>query len=384
MTCPHCHRAAKFHEYREKGVTCLMGPIRLQRAYYYCAHCQRGVIPWDETLGFHRHAFSPGAEEVVSLAGCVESFGQARDRLLSRMAGLHCSESTIQRTTEDAGERLGKLLDTQQTLGPDEPWEFFQDTAGDHVGYISLDATGVPQQGEHGGPAEGRMPYVGMLYNPPPADWQGKRPEWQARYVCGLTTLDDLGLVMRRQADQVGFDQVERWIGLSDGGNGLEEFLRKNFPLPKLQLILDFYHASEHVNDFVKLYCPDEEQARQTGQEWCHKLKHEGGAAFVKLLEELPLPSRRKGLREARVALLGYLRNNVHRMDYPTYQKQGWHIGSGPIESACKTVVNRRLCGGGMRWRERGTDAVCHLRALYRSEQSQWSAFWNPVNATAN
>ena len=26
-------------------------------------------------------------------------------------------------------------------------------------------------------------------------------------------------------------------------------------------------------------------------------------------------------------------------MDYPTYQAKGWAIGSGPIESACKTVI---------------------------------------------
>lgn len=358
----------------------LMGEITIPRAYYHCAHCHQGFFPWDGILGLHRRAFTPGAEEVVSLAGCVESFGQARDRLLSRMAGIETSESTIQRTTEDAGQRLGELLDSRQTLEADEPWEFYQDASGDHVGYVSLDATGVPQQGPHAESAEGRMPYVGMLYNPPPADWEGKRPDWQARYVCGLTSLDNLGLVMRAQARQVGFETVDRWIGLTDGGNGLEEFLLKNFPPPKLQLILDFYHVSEHVNDFIKLYCPnDEERARELGQEWCHRLKHEGGQAFLEFLEELPLPSRQKLLREGYAALLRYLRNNVHRMDYPTYQAQGWHIGSGPIESACKTVVNRRLCGGGMRWRERGTDTICHLRALYRSEPSQWTAFWNPV-----
>lgn len=380
MTCPHCQHAAKFVEYRSKSISSLMGQIILSRAYYYCPHCRRGLFPWDEILGLHQHDFTPAAEEVVSLAGCVESFGQAKNRLLSRMAGIESSESTIQRTTEDAGERLGKLLDERQTLGEDRPWEFFQDALGDHVGYVSVDATSVPQQGENGAAAPGRMPYVGMLYNPPPADWEGKRPEWQARYVCGLTSLDNLGLVMRAQADQVGFDNVERWIGLTDGGNGLEEFLRKNFPLPKLQLILDFYHASEHVNDYAKLCCPgDEEAARALGQEWCHRLKHEGGQAFLEFLKDLPLPARGKALREARESLVGYLQNNAHRMDYPAYQAKGWHIGSGPVESACKTVVNRRLCAGGMRWKERGTDTICHLRALYRSEHSQWAAFWNPV-----
>ncbi len=55
---------------------------------------------------------------------------------------------------------------------------------------------------------------------------------------------------------------------------------------------------------------------------------------------------------------------------------QGWQIGSGPIESACKTVVGQRLKLAGMRWREYGTDNVCHLRALFRSDKDQWDAFW--------
>ena len=47
-------------------------------------------------------------------------------------------------------------------------------------------------------------------------------------------------------------------------------------------------------------------------------------------------------------------------------------------ESACKTVVGNRLKGGGLRWGEEGSDAVCHLRALYLSESVCWESFWNP------
>ena len=46
------------------------------------------------------------------------------------------------------------------------------------------------------------------------------------------------------------------------------------------------------------------------------------------------------------------------------------------MESACKTVVGQRLKLAGMRWGEDGAHAVCHLRALYRSEKGQWEAFW--------
>ena len=71
-----------------------------------------------------------------------------------------------------------------------------------------------------------------------------------------------------------------------------------------------------------------------------------------------------------------YFGNNLHRMEYPEYQAEGWQIGSGVVESACKTVVGQRLKGAGMRWGEAGAHALCHVRALYRSEKGQWDAFW--------
>jgi len=42
-----------------------------------------------------------------------------------------------------------------------------------------------------------------------------------------------------------------------------------------------------------------------------------------------------------------------------------------------KTVVGQRLNLAGIRWGADGTDEVCHLRALFESEPSQWAAFWN-------
>ena len=63
-------------------------------------------------------------------------------------------------------------------------------------------------------------------------------------------------------------------------------------------------------------------------------------------------------------------------MEYPEYEANGWYIGSGAVESACKTVVCSRLEGAGMRWSEAGAHAVCHVRALFRSEVGQWESFW--------
>jgi hypothetical protein len=87
-------------------------------------------------------------------------------------------------------------------------------------------------------------------------------------------------------------------------------------------------------------------------------------------------PRQSRALREQRARVEEYFGNNVHRMEYPEYQAQGWQIGSGAVESACKTVVGQRLKGAGMRWGEEGAHALCHVRALYRSETGQWEAFW--------
>jgi len=62
-------------------------------------------------------------------------------------------------------------------------------------------------------------------------------------------------------------------------------------------------------------------------------------------------------------------------MDYPTYQAKGWSIGSGPIESACKTVIGKRMKNGGMRRGEDGADEMGHLRALFASGEQQWDAY---------
>ncbi len=75
-----------------------------------------------------------------------------------------------------------------------------------------------------------------------------------------------------------------------------------------------------------------------------------------------------EGVRKGHDDLPGYPRKNVGRMDYPRYLRDGWRIAGGAVESARETVVNRRLCPGGMRWGEEGPDAVAPLRAWYRSD----------------
>jgi hypothetical protein len=318
---------------------------------------------------------TPAASEVASIAGVQTSFAQSAEVTLRKLCGLRLSESTVERVTESAGERLAELLEEKVTFGEQQPWPWQRDARGKTCAYVGLDATGVRQQGEAGGKAEGRMAYVGMLYNPRSAhDERAVKPH-SVRYLAGFYELDELGLQLRRQAAQVGWDDAQQQIAISDGGNGLENFFRKNFPLA--ECILDFWHAAEHLTELgLALWSDDEALRQQRVREWCHQLKHEGGAAIVSRLTNFDLTHHPPSVRQAHADCLRYFQNHQHRMDYPRYLANGWQIGSGPVESACKTVVANRLKGSGMRWGEVGSDAVCHLRALYLSEPGQWESFW--------
>jgi hypothetical protein len=360
----------------------LLGPVPCLRAYYYCGRCGQGLAPWDRAVGLTSRSFSPATERLVCLAGTLsDGFAEAATKVLPEMAGLKVAETTVQRTTEAAGQRVADHLHAGGTWAFPHSWDWHRDAQGHTCAYVSIDLTGVRQQAKDGGKAEGRMPYVAMIFNPVPElpDDSPYRPpssaRMQARYLSGLYDLDALGLELRKQAGQVGMDKAEVWIGLTDGGNGLEEFVRRNFPRDPV-LILDFWHASEYLTELGQLLYPCDEEARQrVVGDWCRTLKREGGARVLETLEALPA-SRKPAVREKLTATLHYFRQNLHRMDYPTYVANGWSIGSGAVESACKTVVGQRLKLAGMRWREYGTDTLCHLRALFKSEAGQWQAFW--------
>jgi hypothetical protein len=379
VNCPRCRQTAEFHSHRPHRPLTLVGPIRYCRAYYLCRRCGHGLFPFDEAAGLTSRNLTPGLERVATLAGTVaDSFEKGAD-LVAEMAGARLSESTVERTTEDAGERLAQEVQAGRSFGLPVVWPWHKDYRGRRVAYVELDATGVRQQGPDGTAAEGRMAYVGMVCNPSP-EWpwpDEKREPMQARYVAGLYGLAEMAPLLRAPAGQVGMDAADIWVGLSDGGNGLEDRLEENFPRLEV-VILDFYHPAEKLTGLARLLCPkDEAQAEEQARQWCGVLKEEGGAFLAAVLRHWDWPARRPGLAEKVAEVVDYLEKNAHRAEYPEYLAQGWCIGSGAVESACKTVVGQRLKLAGMRWGEDGADAVCHLRALYRSEKGQWDAFWN-------
>jgi hypothetical protein len=264
-------------------------------------------------------------QRLACLAGGVSPSFEKAGELLEEMSGVHLSESTVERTTENIGLRIADLEEQGVTFGPRVQWTWQGDAQGRTVAYVSLDATGTRQQGPGGRHAEGRMAYVGSIFNPAPPKEESqsvpnaKRAALQARYVAGLYALPDMGPLLRQVASRVGMEQAEVWIALTDGGNGLEAFMQQNFNRPDLVLILDFYHAASYLEKLAKALHPQDEQVSHSqAEQWCSLLKAEGGAVMLEVLRQWDWPARKSAaLREQLAAVLSYFGNNVHRMAYP-------------------------------------------------------------------
>ena len=169
-----------------------------------------------------------------------------------------------------------------------------------------------------------------------------------------------------------------RWIGLSDGARDLRPFLEEHTEV----LVLDFFHVSEYINKAAAAAYPDDAGKAGTWvADALHTLKHEenGAAAVIAELENwMDLEDGIKLTRAGRADIersLGYMHANTDRMGYSEALKQGYPIGSGITEAACKTVVKARLCGSGMRWNEERMQQVLCLRAL-RQSTNRWAQFF--------
>ena len=154
-----------------------------------------------------------GARQVISQTGVLSSFGHAADHTLRTMCGLKLSESTVRRTTEGVGQEVDQRLAEGETLGPkEEPWKWQRDASGKSCAYLSLDHTGIRQQGPNGSKADGRMAAVGMIYNVDSPHDNHKAEKHQVRYLSGFYELDDLGRHLRREAHAVGIEQADQQI----------------------------------------------------------------------------------------------------------------------------------------------------------------------------
>jgi len=135
--------------------------------------------------------------------------------------------------------------------------------------------------------------------------------------------------------------------------------------------VLDIFHVLERL--WMVAHCLHPEKSREAEAYVTHHLRMllEGKVGYViGNFKRLINAAKIRGSKRHTVqAVITYYENNREHMRYDEYLAQGYPIGSGVAEGACRHLVKDRLEQTGMRWTVSGAQAMLHTRAIYLNGQ---------------
>ena len=142
-------------------------------------------------------------------------------------------------------------------------------------------------------------------------------------------------------------------------------------------------HAKSHLYESAKLAYGETEDTPPKVERW---VKATQTFLYAGDIQEVIARIRALGIGKASVAeslqtQAGYFQKHAHRMQYQRFVENGYHIGSGVIESACKHVVAERCKQAGMKWSTPGINAILFWRCLLKN--GAWDVFWGKHSKAA-
>lgn len=365
---------------RPRQLQGLVGDYTLRRPYYHCSTCRLGDAPLDARLGLDGSALSPGLGRVVGRLGLAHAFGEAADQVAETL-GVVVPVEAVRRLTEGVGAVAEA---EQQAL-------IARAHRGERVAPLA-EATARPAQllvgvdGIHTPVGDGwqevkvcRVAPLGPDLHTDPASGRTHLKVGPSRYGAGLEAAEACWWRTYVAACQVGLGAgVRTVVVLGDGADWIWTHARRFLGLAGVEVveIVDIYHAYEHLwavgNTVFGVGTP-------AASAWVTPLKDhlcaEGAGPVLAALAALAaLPTLPTAAAEAVRLGSGYFTTHAARMTYPRFVARQFPIGSGAIESTCKTLIAQRVKQAGMRWSAAGLQAVISLRALHHS--GDWTTFW--------
>lgn len=373
--CPACGGLLRLvDQARARHLQGLTGDAPLVRPTYVCtrADCGRGHAPLDAELGLGAETLMPRLARVVCRAGLTEAFDAAAAQV-QEDHGVVVGGETVRRVTEAEGAVAEARQ--QEAIAQAQRGVLGRPPGGVADVVVAVDGCQVPlDDGWH----EMKVGRVAPLGPAVQTDHRSGRTylAWGAAAICaGLESAEEFWYRVFVTACRGGLgQQTRRVVVLGDGAEWI--WHRAAFFVGGLGIvvieIVDIYHAYEHLWDVGRAVFATPE----TCAAWVEPLKdalyERGAEAVLAALDALepPTPRAAEVLRTTRA----YFADNAARMDYPRFVAQQLPIGSGAVESLCKSLIEAREKQAGMRWTRAGAQAVATLRALRAS--GDWVPFW--------
>lgn len=179
----------------------------------------------------------------------------------------------------------------------------------------------------------------------------------------------------------LGAAHARKVVFLADGAEWIWERsdrIRREAGIPTRRWVegIDFYHASQHLHDALELCRDRPASARQQQYERLrHALRHEADGVR-RVIEALRSEARGRRARKMNTAI-DYFERHAHRMDYAGLTRRKLPVGSGPVESAIRRVINLRFKAPSTFWTPDTVADLMHLRASFKC--GRWSELMRRV-----
>jgi hypothetical protein len=367
-----CGHHAQFQEVRSKPLLTVVGPARLSRPYYWCAQCGTGQFPVDRELDIENTEFSPGVRRMQALVGHAAPFDQGREQM-EALAGLEVTAKSVERTAEALGADIARReqAESRKALQLDLPV-----VVGKPIPllYVQMDGTGAPvvkketvgRQGKiPGQPAHTREVKLGCVFTQTTWDEKGYpiRDPDSTTYTGAIETAAEFGQRLFLEAWTRGWSRARLRVVMGDGAEWIWNLAALHFP--GAILIVDLYHARQHLWEVARSLYPNQEGKRKGWMKFHQKRLLDRGR-IEKLVGALrSIKSRNSEVVAKLRTEADYFERNAERMRYPKFRRQHLFVGSGVIEAGCKTVIASRLKRSGMFWTVRGANAILALRCCH-------------------
>ncbi len=371
----------------------LFGPVEVKRHYYWSKGAG-GQHPLDAELSLPERIYSNCVQEMM---GAIEVWVPQDNTLalIEQFFGLSIPKGSLQSSVADQAVYVDDYYD--QRPAPKTP-------DGDTILVVTADGKGIPMARQDSPPPQARRSkgqkktakkkaIVTAAYTVAPyrrtsddiiqallaTDRASDSPSPVRPTIHGKQTFGTLAgktVALEHLASVVAQRQstsIAHRIALTDGSLALQQ--RTQAAFPDFTLILDIIHVVEYLWDAANALLGEKHSDRIP---WMtDALRCVLDDDLDCLLDQLDNPCTTATLSPAKqktlTTVVNYLRRNRPYMLYQHYLAQGWPIGTGVIEGACRHLVKDRFEQSGMRWSRSGAEVMLRLRAV--SLNGDWHDF---------
>jgi len=350
----------------------IFGTLEIDSPYLWGKDCR--AKPLVDEMGVSHQGRSMAVERALSDFGIEESFGQAAKRFKEHY-GYEIDSSTIRRVTHENARQAQVFVEERLRDAGDHYGDARCAAPAEHL-LIELDGCEIRTAELH--PIEGSTETTPVRENPK----KKKAIRWREVRIGLARPLDSVSKLYVGQMEQYpavvedlfcasvlqGMTETTRVVAVADGGNGLREELEAQFH--NIQFILDKTHLKDHLYETAEELGISREQRPGWVQPRLEAISN-GKVAEVKAeLEEQLRISPNERLRR----LIGYLKRFIDAVNYGDFKAQGFPIGSGEVESAHKSIPQKRLKIPGASWHPDSINPVVALRVLRAN--NWWKDYW--------